>query len=80
MKSTSGEAAKLNSLTRVVENLSASAMPKQSRADRYAAYCRLCYQNGMSPLTFRRWAESDDEYEREWEVASYEYEHAGEQR
>lgn len=43
---------------------------------RYADYVQRCKERGVDPVSFRVWAKADDEYEREWEIANYEYEHA----
>ncbi len=43
------------------------------RTKRYAGYIERCREHNIQPLSFRRFAEIDDEYDREWEVAGYEY-------
>ena len=44
------------------------------RTKAYADYVQRCKERGLKPMSFRAFAEADDEYEREWEVANYEYE------
>jgi hypothetical protein len=44
------------------------------RTKRYADYVQRCRAEGIASVSFRVFAETDDEYEREWEIASYEYE------
>ena len=45
------------------------------RTKRYADYVQRCREHGISPVSFRVFAEADDEYELEWEIANYEYEY-----
>lgn len=40
----------------------------------YAYYRERCKQKGITPISFRDWAKVDQEYDLEWEAASYEYE------
>jgi len=46
------------------------------RTTAYADYVQRCKSEGMSPTSFRVCAETMDEYDREWEIANYEYERA----
>jgi hypothetical protein len=43
------------------------------RTIQYADYLRRCHEQETRPVSFRRFAEINDEYEREWEIESYEY-------
>lgn len=49
--------------------------PERDRAAEYARYCQLARQRGVEPSSFRKYCEAMDEYEREWDVANYEYDH-----
>ena len=46
-----------------------------NRTKRYADYVQHCRECDKEPLSFREFAEADDEYERAWEIVIYEYEH-----
>jgi hypothetical protein len=48
-----------------------------NRTKRYADYVQRCREQGLTPTSFRVFAETDDEYDREWEIANYEYDHDG---
>ncbi|HSE25763.1 MAG TPA: hypothetical protein VLB68_29120 [Pyrinomonadaceae bacterium] len=48
------------------------------RAKLYESYRVLILRHDTEPLSFRRFLEVMDEYDREWEVAGYEYEKAAE--
>lgn len=50
---------------------------KAVRMTRYADYVQRCNEHGITPVSFRLFVETDDEYECEWEVANYEYDHEG---
>ena len=44
------------------------------RTKRYADYVQRCSRNRIEPVSFRVFAETEDEYDREWEIANHEYE------
>jgi hypothetical protein len=43
------------------------------RTKRYAAYVQRCRELGFSPASFRVFTETADEYDREWDIANYQY-------
>ena len=53
---------------------STSMLIEGKRTKRYANYVQRCKEHGIRPTSFRVFVETDDEYEREWEIANYEYE------
>lgn len=50
-------------------------MPTE-RAKMYESYRALILRHDTEPLSFQKFLEVMDEYDREWEVAGYEYEKA----
>jgi hypothetical protein len=48
------------------------------RTKAYADYVQRCKERGITPTSFRTFAETTDEYDREWEIANYRYEHRDE--
>lgn len=47
-----------------------------SRSKEYEQYCEAARKRGFNPGTFRDFVKAMSEYEDEWEVVNYEWEHA----
>lgn len=45
----------------------------RTRAERFEIFKERCSRNRMKPPDFRKFCEMEDEYEREWEVATHEW-------
>lgn len=47
-----------------------------SRSEEYKQYCEMARKRGLNPGTFRDFVKAMNEYDDEWEIANYEWEHA----